>query len=356
MKKAAFAALIIFTLYMAAMFHHFALLVLFASETLLFIIMFFLSRYLRRGLTLSFPEHSGFAEIGTEIQMPIHILNKGKLPINWFEANLQLVYRQDDQVTKHKLCAGGISGDRFFGVRFSPPLCGLIDAALTKMFVYDYLAIFSAKKRMAEKMEIAVFPRDNALCIELPTFDFNDNTPAEEHAIRHTGDSHNEIRQIREYRTGDSNRHIHWNQSAKTDVFWIKEYEKETDSLLEVFADLSGAGAAGFPRRSAFFELLSALVLGLLRRVATVRVYWADPTQKRIFHEDIQDISQCREMLLKLYRLDYSKAGEELPGIDLTGRYFSLDMNLQFFLDKALIYQFKEKKLSLTISKRRFEL
>jgi uncharacterized protein (DUF58 family) len=348
LKKAALFSLIFLTWYLSAMFRYFALQVLFATESLLLICMFFQSRYLRSGVSVSFPERNGFAEVGTEIFFRMRILNKRKLPVSRLEARIRLAYRLERKNAKKKLRHGAETGESElrFGVRAA--YCGLIEAVLPRMDVYDYLAIFSARKRLDEKMEIAVFPRDRALHLELPSFELNGNASAEEHAARQTGDSLNEIRQIREYRTGDSKRHIHWNQSAKTDNYWIKEYEKETDSLIEVLADV---GEAPLRRRSAFYELLSALVLGLLRHVATVRVYWVD--QMSVCHEDIRDMDQCREMLLKLYRLD-AKAGEALPAPDFRGRFFSLDTNLRLLLGDALVCQFNETELDDAIAQKNF--
>ena len=49
--------------------------------------------------------------------------------------------------------------------------------------------------------------------------------------------SHDYIRQIREYQTGDSYRHIHWNLSSRTGDLLIKEFCGQVDREILVLLD-----------------------------------------------------------------------------------------------------------------------
>ena len=70
------------------------------------------------------------------------------------------------------------------------------------------------------------------------------------------GDARHEIRQVREYRSGDSLRSVHRNLSARSGNLWIKEYERETEGAARVFLDLSEFSAAGPSERDSFYRLL----------------------------------------------------------------------------------------------------
>ncbi len=74
-----------------------------------------------------------------------------------------------------------------------------IDGKMEQLKVYDYLALFSASRKIRQELTVAAFPNSQPMRME--------------------------------YRPEDSWRHIHWNQSARTGRLWIKEYEEETNGM-----------------------------------------------------------------------------------------------------------------------------
>ena len=161
------------------------------------------------------------------------------------------------------------------------------------MKVYDYLTLFGAKKSFREEMTIAVFPVEKALRLELGGLSGRAGSVTYGNQTQRKGDNPGEIRQIREYRAGDSTRHIHWNQSAKTGRYWVKEYEKETDRQICLYVDIRGNDRIKRKKLSAFYELLSAFVIGALEQGACVRAYWQDGQNNRLMNLDVTDRGGC---------------------------------------------------------------
>ena len=233
--------------------------------------------------------------------------------------------------------------------------CGLIQLQMERLKLWDYLSLFFTKRNMAEQMELAVFPEEKMLKIAPFAGSWGESSPVEEQLVSRAGDACHEIRQIREYSTGDSNRHIHWNLSTRTDQLWIKEYEKETNSQAQLLLDLEDVASATREEKSAFYQLLSALVLGLLEQVASVQVHW--PVKEGgFFMAEVANQEQCRSMLLLLYRQE-GEQGEKFPERvpeELGEHYYQLDGKLRWYQEGQLICQFTGEGLAREIQEKTF--
>ena len=126
------------------------------------------------------------------------------------------------------------------------------------------------------------------------------------------GNNYEEVRQIREYRDGDSVRHIYWNQTARRDSLWVKEYEEETKGR-------------------------AVLLYGM----------------------EIREEDQCRELLCVLYRALETDGGKEsvyaAEPPDLQGA-MRLTLDLVWFKGEDLIFRFSEENLGQELSRQNFEL
>lgn len=83
--------------------------------------------------------------------------------------------------------------------------------------------------------------------------------------INRKGSSHDDIRQIREYQTGDSYRHIHWNLSSRTGDLLIKEFCGQVDREILVLLDTLPDDINNIERMSSFYDKTAMLVMGLFR-------------------------------------------------------------------------------------------
>lgn len=350
MKKLAFLILTLVTCYLAAMYRSLPLMALGLTELVLFIILFILSRYFRKKLSAGFPQQSESTEDGVNTVCRISVHNRGRLPVSRISLKLRVRYARESKSKKKKIYGGGERGETNLEFQVCAEYCGLIRVQIDWLRAYDYLSLFSSKKKLKEGMWIAVFPREQTLHIEIPMSWWDESRSSGDQTVSHPGDAYNEIRQIREYRTGDSNRYIHWNQSAKMDQLWIKEYEKETDSQIDVLADIKDISNVSQSELSAFYKLLSALVLGLLREVAAVRVYWYHSGRKSFVSKNITNADQCRDMLFSLYQEAFeqeSSQTQEVTEETLTydQNLIKLTLDLALFEGNMLLHQFSSKKL-----------
>lgn len=356
MRKLAFFSLMLFTYFLAAMYRSLPLMVLCAAELLLAFIMFVLSRCFRAKLNARFPKQSESTEIGTDTDCRICVLNSGRFPVSRVALRLRTGYTQNAKITNKIIYSSGECGESETELRISLPYCGLVRVRMDRVRAFDYMSLFSAAKKLSEEMKIAVFPREQALSVTVSDLGSNESRLPRDETVNRAGDAFHEIRQIREYRMGDPIRHIHRNQSAKTERLWIKEYERETDSTADVFADMTGILNTSQEALSAFYTLLSALVLGLLKEAAAVIVYWNSGRSNELVSKSVSSAEQCRDMLLSLYRTDFSDSAENsktqnAPPIEYG---FRLTLSLELSVGNEPIYRFSQNEFEREIKEKIF--
>lgn len=358
MKKLIFFLLIGFTFYWAGMYHSLSLMVLCAAEFLLLVVLCILPRLFRNRLTVCFPEQRATTIAGVDTVCRVSLHNRGRLPVNRVGLRLRVWYLQDSKGVEKKIYGGAVHGDSLLEFQISPAYCGLIQIRIDRLRAFDYLSLFSSSKRIKEEMRLAVFPGEQAIRINIASFGWDQSGMEEERTISRPGDSFQEIRQIREYRFGDSNRHIHWNQSAKTDQVWIKEYEKDMDLRTDVLLDLSGLSCAS-SEKSAFYRLLSALVLGLLRETAAVRVHWSLGGELEMASVNVSNENECRNMLLLLYQTEFAQNGDAKQDAPEQTSFsktyaFRLTADLSLFAGGQLVHRFSAETLEQELREKEF--
>ncbi len=340
MSKIVLLLLAALTYYLAGMYLSLPLMILGTAELLLLIFLVILPRYLKRGLSVSFLKKSETAELGGEMRCQLVIHNTGKLPVSRARLRLKLKYAGEKKEVTRRLYFGAAKGDSETEFSFRTEYCGLIQIKADKLRVYDYMSLYSSSKPLDAYMEAAVFPVSSPLDIDLPAEAF-DNTGVSELTADKTGENNDEIRQIREYRTGDSKRHIHWNLSAKTDKLWIKEYQKDADLTAGIL--LSCGGEIKTQQQSAFYSLFFSLALGLLQSAALVKVCWYDGGKGGYIIDEAANAEQLRELLVRLYRSNLSKA-DNAPAFEYL---FRLTTDLELYGKEKLIRPFTAEDMTV---------
>ena len=228
MKKFAFLALLLFIFYIAGMYESPALMVLFLTQFFLMAVMFGLSVYLNRHLRAGFADKLIWAERDRTFVWKLKTDNNGKLPVSRFLMQIRISQNRDAQKEKRKVSGSSEQGADCISYEDTAGHCGILTYEAVSLKVFDYLSLFSQKQKVNAVMEVAVFPRRYEMKIEADPASGGNEMPERQSSFA-PGRGFEEIRQIREYRDGDSIRHIHWNQTARTDQLWVKEYEEETN-------------------------------------------------------------------------------------------------------------------------------
>lgn len=298
MKKVVFAFLLLGVYYVAGMYGSPALMVLFLTQLLLMTVMFFLAMYLKRSLTVTFAETLLFAEKGQTLVWNLKTWNKGRLPVSRFAVRFRIRSPGTGRGTRKKIYGDSDCGEGMLSARYLPGHCGKLIFQAEKVRVYDYLSLFSGRKHLKDQMEVLVFPQRCVMKIHMEA-GLPENEVSVDRNSFAAGNDYGEIRQIREYRPGDSVRHIHWNQTARSGQLWVKEYQEESGSRMHLFLDLREAPECSPAEMDAFYTALYALLSGLLECMAAVHVFWNEA--EGMSEAEIRDDAGCRELFARLY-------------------------------------------------------
>lgn len=230
--------------------------------------------------------------------------------------------------------------------------CGLLLLRMERTFFFDYLSLFFAKRQESGEMRLAVFPKEQPLSIEFSADALEQRKLMEQISLQNAGEESMDIRWLREYRAGDLTRFIHWKQSARTQRLWIKEYEEEAKNFLVLVLDMEGADKAQLKEMSAFYEVLSAVVLGFLRHSLTVRVCWYEKGQADIAWTDVCNIVQSRDMLLRIYETSFPDGNAVRQ--KMSPNAMRLNLHLEWFWNNMLIYHFSSRNYGEEIAQKSF--
>ena len=362
MKKTAFLFLAFLTFYLAAMYRLLPLMILCLAELLFIVCMWILPRYLKRYIRVVIQEHSVAKTVSEEHGCCCNVVNDGKLPVSRVRIRVRVRYLQEKKGDIKYLCSAAESGANNIHFAVRAPYCGAVCLTFDRIQIYDYLTLFSSNNVLSEEIKIAILPEERPMYIDLSSFAWNSENVRQENTVRCIGDAHHEMRQIREYQTGDSYRHIHWNHSAKTDKIWIKEYEKEIDSCIGILLENDVGNLADPKKMDAFYRLLHSVILGLLGMAQSVKVYWYAGYQNQLTETEIRDAAWCHELFLRLYQINFfdipvQEAKVLFEEYAFThDNYFKLDTELCWYWNETRIYQFSVENLEQEIAQKRFAL
>lgn len=314
MRKIYLLVLLIFTLDIAVM-EEPRMYILFAAEVVTSIVLFVQARLMWNGLEVSFPNKVQVMDYWRRNNLDIKLDRGGKKTTRRAAAKLRMGYRQEQKKHSRKIyCGVSRIGEIKFAAKI--PYCGLIQFDLEQFWINDRLMVFFAGKKLSDSMLLFVVPGKAALNIEYADAEQSENSSQE---------------------------------------------GPREGSVASLKLDLTGISEADQRVMGNFYVLLSALVLGLLKCVSVVRVIWYDEWKQRSCCMEATDLAECRKMLMELYRMGLPDTEEtsEAASIsedDTDSPDFSLDLQLRWFRNEQMIYQFSPLDLDTEVRKQSFTI
>ncbi len=115
---------------------------------------------------------------------------------------------------------------------------GNLEISLKNIRIYDYLKLFSLRKKKAKLLTVAVLPVYYELPQKLFSSLHTDILESDCYSAVKSGDDPSEVFSIREYREGDRQQRIHWKLSRKQNQLMIKEFSEPLNCSILLFVDL----------------------------------------------------------------------------------------------------------------------
>lgn len=124
--------------------------------------------------------------------------------------------------------------------------CGRIVAACDRLILYDYLCIFSWKKKIQQKAYITIIPCFQEKEIQISLGHSEKLAESDRYSDMKPGDDPSEVYSIRAYVPGDKLQRIHWKLTYKKMEYMVKEYSLplhcSTVLLLDLYCDKKERG------------------------------------------------------------------------------------------------------------------
>ncbi|HHU73109.1 MAG TPA: DUF58 domain-containing protein [Clostridiales bacterium] len=193
-----------------------------------------------------------YGKLSVGLESLVHVTNKEEvIPVSFLFHNptifpipnltVYLTYKNSYSKMKYKKVLQ-VSLDRKAKTRvvcnFLSEYAGNLEIVLQGVRLFDYLKIFSLKKKPHDEIKIAILP--NFYEIE-ETYIINRSqnmVESDYYSLIKSGDDPSSVFAIREYREGDRLQRIHWKLSAKEDKLMIKEFSEPLNCSVLSFVNL----------------------------------------------------------------------------------------------------------------------
>ncbi|HHV09847.1 MAG TPA: DUF58 domain-containing protein [Clostridiales bacterium] len=154
---------------------------------------------------------------------------------------------------------------------------GNLVISLKAIRVYDYLKLFSLRKKQSGEIKAAVLPSYYELTEMELSGSGSELVDSDTYSTTKSGDDPSEIFAIREYREGDRLQRIHWKLSRKQDQLMIKEFSDPVNCSILLLVDLSTRKErALLPFADALLECTLSLSYTLLLHKQIHYLAWYD--------------------------------------------------------------------------------
>lgn len=369
MKKAGLFLLFLLTAYVGGIYENPALMVLAVTELLLAPVMWALAGYLAGRLKLEIPAEHPAAVQGQKFKCRVKVSDGSALPVSRFVLDVEISYRSYGLRIKRKIYGSAMPGDNELWMEADAEHCGIIIFCVKEMKVCDYLALFSRRKKPDLTWEAVILPPPYMMHLTFSGSGRGQDTQVNQ-SLRGTGNAYDEIRRIREYRPGDMQRHIHWNQTARSGQLWVKEYEEEQKRRAVLCLDMKKSvrekGDSQKERAAAadrFYTLLSSLVRALLKITSGTVIYWYDEERSMCGAEELTEEGQLAVFFAALYRTKFPEkdrmdqiysAVRRREGMRGGETVMVLNRDLELYAGEKLIYRFSPDTMEEELKNRRF--
>ncbi len=174
--------------------------------------------------------------------------------------------------------------------------------------IYDYLRLFSLRKRNPGEIKAAVLPNYYELLELKFSGGCSNHIDSDTYSLTKSGDDPSEIFAIREYREGDRLQRIHWKLSRKQDQLMIKEFSEPISCSILLLVDLYTRKSKDLlPFADAILECALSLSYTLILQKKIHYLAWYDAEHRscrRIRITQEQELFEAIDALLqaKFYR------------------------------------------------------
>lgn len=188
----------------------------------------------------------------------------------------KLMVSIDSNTTSHVSC--NITSEHVGNLRMS----------ISEIRVYDYLRIFSRRKKINQEFVVGILPNFYELSKEFLIQSSGVYLESDYFSQFRRGDDPSEVFEIREYQPGDRPQRIHWKLSAKQDELMIKNFSEPVNCSILLFVDLNVSKSEG----------VLEYIDGLLESTLSLSYTFLQEKQRHFLAWYDNEMDMCRRVLI----------------------------------------------------------
>lgn len=200
-----------------------------------------------------------------------------------------------------------VSGRKHAEVSFQGKsrFCGCCVIAVKDYRIYDLFRIFYKKRKITEKTAgiLAVMPEVSPVSMDLMGKEVYDIESFRYSQIR-SGDDPGEVFEIREYRTGDNIKQIHWKLTQKLGSPAVKESGYPVYDSVLLLADMENVSGQvkDAAEQNAMAEVFASVAMALVDEGIPFEICFYDKIQQHLYLERIESLEMCWNVLEAMMR------------------------------------------------------
>ena len=348
MRRFLFLLLILGTWYLAGLFRSQALMYLAFAELLLFAGSFLVLIVTSLLEDIRFTAEGIGARKGRNVNVQVKVRNKGILPSGRIEVTCD---KEDTSGRITELETRVLQTDGReeilldYGIDASS--CGILQCRIRGVKIYDWLLLFRLGIRPKQKTEdVFVLPPVRRAQIAFSASRLL--TEEEEEQASRRDAPLSDRYELKEYQDGQPLRNINWNISARTDEIWYRRYEEENLHIPAI--SLCPIAEVPIDLRGIWYEVLYAIVMGLLELRADVRIHPGSAAGRKN-PVRIGSMEQLDRFMIRLYQEGRAAGIRRRPPSTLKADEMAVG---EFYFDRDLSLHYKGRML-FSFSREHYE-
>lgn len=212
---------------------------------------------------------------------------------------------------------------------------------LKEVQAFSFLSLFRKRWKLNKTISLIKLPEQIPVQLERlsPSTVALDGTV---YSKTKSGDDPSEVFSLREFRTGDSLRQIHWKLSTKTDTFIVRENSLPLSADIFLLSAIEKETTKDFAKRlEEGLSLLLSISLSLSRQEIGHVFYWYHASHQQYYHRKIETVEESYHAFYEFLKTPLPlELPKKLPDSLSHSSYFKVSSNptASFTLEDAYEY------------------
>ncbi|CRZ35518.1 uncharacterized protein DUF58 [Herbinix hemicellulosilytica] len=317
-----YIAIIILTGLLAVLYNDYYMGILFLAVVICPFILLAILFYVYVSLSVELVSSAHVASKGENIPVSVQIHNPTLFPVTVICITISYVNSFSDRFKQHKqvfYVSVDSRSTTHATCNLKSDYAGNIVVSLSKVKIYDYLKIFSLRKKNLNEIKVAVLPNLYEMTDDIINARCGMQIESDTYSNTKSGDDPSEVFAIREYREGDRPQRIHWKLSLKQNQLMIKDFSEPLNCSVVIIADMAISGRNDGPDIiDSLLDCTLSLSYSFMLKGKIHYLAWYDKTQETIIRVRIVNENDLYEAIDGLL-----SSGPYIKDVDVAADYFA---------------------------------